>query len=53
VFVPCDDEVSADRFGTFEHTIVGFISQEMKMRFGDYRIIYWVYAEIKHIKIYD
>lgn len=24
-----------------------------RMRFGGYRIIYWVYAEIKHIKIYD
>ena len=24
-----------------------------RMRLGDYRIIYWVYAETKHIKIYD
>jgi mRNA interferase RelE/StbE len=24
-----------------------------RMRLGDYRIIYWVYAEAKHIKIYD
>ena len=24
-----------------------------RMRSGDYRIIYWVYAETKHIKIYD
>jgi mRNA-degrading endonuclease RelE of RelBE toxin-antitoxin system len=24
-----------------------------RMRFGDYRVIYWVYAETKHIKIYD
>jgi len=24
-----------------------------RMRFGDYRIIYWVYAETKQIKIYD
>ena len=24
-----------------------------RMRFGDYRIIYWVYAETKHITIYD
>ena len=24
-----------------------------RMRIGNYRIIYWVYSEIKHIKIYD
>jgi mRNA interferase RelE/StbE len=24
-----------------------------RMRLGDYRIIYWVYAETKNIKIYD
>jgi len=24
-----------------------------RMRLGDYRIIYWVYAETKQIKIYD
>ncbi len=24
-----------------------------RMRLGDYRIIYWVYAQTKHIKIYD
>jgi mRNA interferase RelE/StbE len=24
-----------------------------RMRLGDYRIIYWVYAETKDIKIYD
>ena len=24
-----------------------------RVRLGDYRIIYWVYAETKHIKIYD
>jgi mRNA-degrading endonuclease RelE of RelBE toxin-antitoxin system len=24
-----------------------------RMRMGDYRIIYWVYDELKHIKIYD
>ena len=24
-----------------------------RMRFSDYRVIYWVYAETKHIKIYD
>jgi mRNA interferase RelE/StbE len=24
-----------------------------RLRLGDYRIIYWVYAETKHIKIYD
>ena len=24
-----------------------------RMRFGDYRIIYWVYAETNHITIYD
>jgi mRNA interferase RelE/StbE len=24
-----------------------------RMRIGDYRIIYWVYDEIKHIKIYE
>ena len=24
-----------------------------RMRLGDYRIIYWVYAETKHMKIYD
>ena len=24
-----------------------------RMRVGDYRIIYWIYAETKHIKIYD
>ncbi len=24
-----------------------------RIRVGDYRIIYWVYTETKHIKIYD
>ena len=24
-----------------------------RMRFRDYRVIYWVYAKTKHIKIYD
>jgi mRNA interferase RelE/StbE len=24
-----------------------------RIRIGDYRIIYWVYTETKHIKIYD
>jgi len=24
-----------------------------RMRLGHYRIIYWIYAETKHIKIYD
>lgn len=24
-----------------------------RMRIGDYRILYWVYNESKHIKIYD
>jgi addiction module RelE/StbE family toxin len=24
-----------------------------RMRIGDYRIMYWVYTENKHIKIYD
>ena len=24
-----------------------------RIRIGDYRIIYWVYTETKHIKVYD
>jgi len=24
-----------------------------RMRIGDYRLLYWVYVETKHIKIYD
>jgi hypothetical protein len=36
VFVSCYDEVSASRFSTFEHTIVGFVRQKMKMQFGFY-----------------
>ena len=36
VFVPCDDEVSAGRFSAFEHTVVGFVNQEMEMRLGFY-----------------